>query len=173
VNPPLGRPSKAPMRVCSLLLVLVGILAGCTAQHAGDGPRASASGSTPVAVAAPNPWCSALQGLTADPSGDLTGKENSEARVLQVRSAHQVDQVMTRCPNVVSIGMTLAPIAEHLAAGDFDTWAPKNLRPSTGDARDWVITIGLENPEHMPQKSPLYLDGVRVYFEVTGRIEAL
>jgi hypothetical protein len=111
--------------------------------------------------------------LTADASGDLTGKANTEARVLEVRSKHDVDQVLSRCPGVVSVGLTLAPIAEHILAGDFGTWAPNNLKPSKGDARDWVMKVGVMKPEHMPQKNPLFLDGVRIYFEATGSIEAL
>jgi hypothetical protein len=130
------------------MLVLAMVASGCaTAEHPPEPTRAAAP--------AANPWCTALPALTSDPSGDLTGKANTEARVLSVRAAHEVDQVLMRCPGVVSVGMTLAPIAEHMAAGDFSTWAANNLKPAKGDERDWVFTIGTMKPEHMPQKSPL------------------
>jgi hypothetical protein len=113
-------------------------------------------------------WCAAVPELTSDGSADRTGQSNDSARARTVMSA--IEWQLFRCDGVLDVGVTIVEIAEALARG-----RPIALPTREVAATDpiFVIKVSLREAKNLPPTSPLFVQGVRVYFEVTGDIVPL
>ena len=112
-------------------------------------------------------WRSALPALTTDRRTDLTGKANTFQRVRRIQ-ARYADAIM-RCPGVQGHG--IGKVKGSKAVHDPDIPPERAKRVSDGE-NDYLISIHLLSRRHRPGR-PLFLEGVRLRFVVTGRFRAL
>ncbi len=140
------------MRWCVVALF---VLAGCSATP----PPLSLSPPKPLPERPPTrSWCPSIPGLTDDASGDLTGQANDMARVLQIKSAHEWE--ILRCPGTTGLGITIVAFASKPIV------PPE--KPVSPLEKIYVIKASVKSEAYLPAANPLYLDGVRVYFEVSN-----
>jgi hypothetical protein len=163
---------SALSRVLVVLGVILGISACATSQPDArvEAPSEPAShGPAEPSVpprASSNGWCPAVKGITDDPAGDLTGRANDEARVLRIKTS--IEWSLIKCPGVVGVGVTIAEYGEAMARGG-------EIRPTkvAADDKTYVIQLSITEARYMPKTNPLFFDGVRLYFDLSGPIEPL
>jgi hypothetical protein len=165
VNPEKPRTSNRAVRPSAPLLscLLGAASAACSSGAAGPGAPLPQPQRAPDRVA-PNteaPWCAAVPELSADPSGDQTGRSNSRLRVEALQDAFAGR--FLSCPGATGVGLTIAPFAEADVRREPLVWTGGPV--SDSDPR-WVIEASVTDAAHLPRTNPLYLQGVRVYFDV-------
>lgn len=108
--------------------------------------------------AEPSPaWCARVP-ATADPSGDLTGKDNTAERVLKVKKNIQVEAL--GC-GAGWVGVGYDPIMSAVASGRELPAGPGLVDPTD---RAHTLIVFLQGNAPLPAANPLYVDGVRAYF---------
>jgi hypothetical protein len=106
-------------------------------------------------------WCTDVP-FSSDPTSDRTGVDNTEERVNRILKA--AGAAIRACPNVTDVKRSLAKTA--IADLKLDSKPPQG-----GESKTWVIRVTLS--KDAPNTNPLYLDGVRTYFEVPNAPSAL
>ena len=112
-------------------------------------------------------WCSALPALTTDRSTDRTGKANTFQRVRRIHERH--GSAISKCPGVQGHG--IGKVKGSKAAND-PRIPPERAKRVSDAEKDHLITVYLLSRRHRPER-PLFLEGVRLRFVVTGRFRAL
>ena len=108
-------------------------------------------------------WCPEVRALTTDAHTDLTGKQNTLARVKGVQARY--GRSIEHCPGVVGDGIGTGR-SESPGSGRTP------VRPASPTDRDYVLAVFVRSPRYRPRE-PLFLDGVRLSFVLTGPIRAL
>jgi hypothetical protein len=110
-------------------------------------------------------WCSGLPALTTNRRTDLTGKANTFQRVQRIKDRH-AKAIVERCPDVTGIG--IGKMKGSKLVNDPDV-PPERAKRVSDAEKDHLISIFLLSRRHRPER-PLFLEGVRLRFEVTGPI---
>lgn len=113
-------------------------------------------------------WCLAVRELTTIRSTDLTGKANTFQRVQRIKDRH-VEAIMEQCPGVT--GMGIGKVNGSTVLNDPDV-SPERAKRASDAEKDHLISIHLLSQRDRPER-PLFLEGVRLQFTVTGPIRAL
>jgi hypothetical protein len=108
-------------------------------------------------------WCSALPALTTDRRTDLTGKANTFQRVQAVQERY--GDALLRCPGVTGHG--IGKVKDSKAVND-PAVPPERAATISHAEKDHLISVCLLSRRHRPERH-LFLEGVRLEFDVTGR----
>ena len=135
---------------CVLVWLPVALLAACGSS--GDGAAL---------------WCPAVPQLTRDVTTDRTGRDNTFSRVRRIHERY-ADALFDACPGVTSVGIGKT---RPSAAVNNPAVPSRRAKRLSDREPDHLLSVGVRSDDDRPE-SPLYLDGARLEFHVTGEIQA-
>ena len=154
-----GRPMSEEEWIAAMEAQAKLLLSGCgsSSEPSPGGPEGAA-----------DEWCAAVPALTTDPRSDLTGEANTLQRVRRIKERYE-GAIMDSCPGVTGIGIGKVEGSEAVHDPEVP---PERAKRISNAENDHLISILLLSSRDRP-KRPLFLDGVRLRFVVTGPIRAL